>query len=483
MAFAPTSSAARIEPGDARTGGPPFLRAVMLMLMTLVLPGSAQLVAGRKRTGRIALRIWLGLIVVMAVLFGLGLIFGSFVFWLLSNTYVLGLVRILLIAMAVGWAYLFIDAWRLGDPLALRQKQRLAMVGINGVLCFSVVGALLFASHVVKVQKDFMGAMFTDGVATGAHDGRYNILLLGGDSGADRWGLRPDSLSVASVDAETGETVLFGLPRNMLNFPFPDGSIMHEQFPGGYDCGGECELNSLATWADDHKSLFKGVANPGVEATKEGVEGITGLEINYYTMVNLQGFQKLVNAVGGVKINVRDRIPIGGIGAPISGYIEPGNRKLNGFETLWFARSRVAADDYSRMARQKCVMNAMLHQLSPQTVLLNFEKIADASEALITTDLPKSEVDRFMQLALKARNQPVRTVSFVPPMISTGDPDIDKIHSAVEKAIDRSEGKVVKKKRPTSASSSSSTGTTGGSIGNLKDGYAANQSSDLSSVC
>jgi len=485
MAFATTSSAVRIEAGDARTSGAPFRRAIILMLMTLVLPGSAQLAAGSKRTGRIALRIWFGLILVMVVLFGLGMIFGSFVFWLLSNTYVLGLVRIVLIVMAIGWACLFVDAWRLGDPLALRQKQRLAMVGLNGVLCFSVVGALLFASHVVNVQKDFMGAMFTDGVATGAHEGRYNILLLGGDSGSDRWGLRPDSLSVASIDAETGETVLFGLPRNMLNFPFPAGSIMDEQFPGGYDCGEECELNSLATWAADHKKLFKGVANPGVEATKEGVEGITGLEINYYTMVNLQGFQKLVNAVGGVKINVRDRIPIGGIGAPVTGYIEPGSRKLNGFETLWFARSRVEADDYSRMARQKCVMNAMLHQLSPRTVLLNFEKIANASEALITTDLPQSEVDRFMELALKARKKPVRTVSFVPPMISTSDPDIDKIHSEVEKAIDRSEGKVAKKKKSTSASGSapSDAGTTGGSIGNLKDGYAANQASDLSSVC
>ena len=154
-----------------------------------------------------------------------------------------------------------------------------------------------------------MSAMFTDGVATGAHDGRYNVLLLGGDSGSDRWGLRPDSLSVASIDAETGETVLFGLPRNMLNFPFPEGSIMDEQFPDGYDCGDECELNSLATWAEDHKSLFKGVANPGVEATKEGVEGITGLEINYYAMVNMQGFRRLVTAVGGVTLNVRDRDP------------------------------------------------------------------------------------------------------------------------------------------------------------------------------
>src|SRR3954452_3641817 len=456
------------------SSGVQFRRAVVLMLMTLVLPGSAQLAAGRKEVGRIALRIWFGLIITCVVLFGLGLLSSSFVFWLLSNTFVLGLVRIVLIVMAVGWAFLFVDAWRIGEPLALRQKQRLAMVGINGVLCFSVAGTLLFASHVVGVQKDFLSAMFTDGVATDAHDGRYNVLLLGGDSGADRWGLRPDSLSIASIDAETGETVLFGLSRNMLNFPFPKGSIMGEQFPDGYDCGSQCELNSLATWAADHKGLFKGYANPGVEATKEGVEGITGLKINYYAMVNLQGFQKLVNAVGGVTLNVRDRIPIGGIGAPISGYIEPGKKKLNGFETLWFARSRVAADDYSRMSRQKCVMNAMLTQLSPKTVVLKFEKIAKASEALITTDLPKSEVDNFMQLALEARSQPVRTVSFVPPLVNTGHPDIAKIQDTIQKALNPKKAKRAVPRAATSkagtAAQPASQGTTGGAIGSLHSG-------------
>ncbi len=485
MAPVPPPSAQRTAAPVRLSSGVHFRRAVVLMLMTLVLPGSAQLAAGHKSTGRLALRIWFGLIATVVVLFGLGMVFGSFVFWLLSNTLVLGVVRIVLMVMAVGWAYLFVDAWRLGDPLALRQKQRLAMVGINGVLCFSVAGALLFASHVVGVQKDFMSAMFTDGAATEAHAGRYNVLLLGGDSGADRWGLRPDSLSVASIDAETGETVLFGLPRNMLNFPFPEGSVMDQQFPDGYDCGAPCELNSLATYAADHKDLFEGYAHPGVEATKQGVEGITGLKINYFAMVNLQGFERLVDAVGGVTLNVRDAIPIGGIGAPVTGHIKPGMRKLNGFETLWFARSRVAADDYSRMARQKCVMNAMLQQLSPRTVVLKFDEIAKASEALITTDVPRGEVDVFMQLAVKARNAPVRTVSFVPPMISTGDPDIDKIHSVVDKAIDRSEGKVEKSKAGTKKSGKVAvdTGTTGGSLGNLKDGYAANQADDLSSAC
>ena len=474
-----------------------FRRAVTLLLMTLFLPGSAQLVAGRRDVGRIALRVWLCVVGGLVAVVLLGLVWHGFVYWFASNTVVLGCIRLLLCALAVGWAMLFMDAWRLGQPLELLQKQRLAMVGLNGALCFSVAGSLLFASHMVAVQKGFITAMFGDGAATSAHHGRYNVLLLGGDSGADRWGLRPDSLTVASVDADTGRTILFGLPRNMRNFPFAEGSVMEEQFPDGYDCP-TCELNSLATWAQDNKALFAGYDNPGVEATIEGVEGITGLSINYYAMVNLQGFRSMVQAVGGLKLNVRDRIPIGGVGGPVTGHIEPGVQRLNGYETLWFARSRESADDYSRMARQKCVMNAMLQQLSPQTVLTNFEKIAEASEQLITTDLPASELGTFTELAMKARSQPVATVSFVPPTINTGRPDVAKIHAMVKAAVDRSEtGKAAvgtssggatggtssstaKAKKGYSAGKHS---TVGGSIGNLHDGYAANEASDLSSAC
>ena len=140
--------------------------------------------------------------------------------------------------------------------------------------------------------------------------------------------------------------------------------------------------------------------------------------------------------MGGLTLNVRDRIPIG---VPVVDYIEPGVRRLNGFQTLWFARSRESADDYSRMARQKCVMSAMLQQLSPQTVLTKFEALAEASTHLIETDLPASEVGEFTQLALKAKSQKVGTVSFVPPAINTSDPDIDKIRSMIDDAIAKSE--------------------------------------------
>ena len=190
------------------------------------------------------------------------------------------------------------------------------------------------------------------------------MLLLGGDSGADRWGLRPDSLTVASIDADTGRTVLVSLPRNMQNFPFAKGSVMREQFPDGFDCE-HCMLNGVNTWAMDNKELFGKAKHPGIDATIMAVEGITGLKINYWAMVNLKGFRDLVDAVGGVELNVRSRIPIGGLGSDVYDYIEPGKQKLTGFETQWYARAREGSDDYSRMARQKCVMGAMLDQLDP----------------------------------------------------------------------------------------------------------------------
>jgi hypothetical protein len=137
------------------------------------------------------------------------------------------------------------------------------------------------------------------------------------------------------------------------------------------------------------------------------------------------------------------------------------------------------------MARQKCVMNAMLQQLSPRTVITKFEAIASASEELISTDLPASELGTFAELAMKARSQPVRSVSFVPPAINTSAPDIGKIRAMVDRAIDRSEDgsprSVAAKKRKGFSRAGSS--TVGGSIGSYSEGYAANKAGDLSSAC
>ena len=98
---------------------------------------------------------------------------------------------------------------------------------------------------------------------------------------------------------------------------------------------------------------------------------------------------------------------------------------------------------------------------------------------MISTDIPASEVDRFMGLALKAKGQPIATLSLVPPLVNTADPDIGLIHRKVAQALAESEhpgARIITTRRTPAA-------VTGGSIGSLKSGYAANDSSDLGAVC
>jgi LCP family protein required for cell wall assembly len=215
---------------------------------------------------------------------------------------------------------------------------------------------------------------------------------------------------------------------------------MDKRFPDGFNCDG-CYLNGVNTWANDHPGLFPHTDEPGIEATTQAVEEITGLPINYHVVIDLKGFQDLVDAVGGVTIKVGERIPIGGVGAPITGWIDPGRQHLDGFETLWYARSRATSDDYSRMARQKCLLNAMLHQLDPKTVVTNFGDIAAAGKQVISTSIPSSQLATFVNLAMKTKALPVATVSFVPPAVDTGDPDYAQIRTMVSQAVDKAEAK------------------------------------------
>jgi LCP family protein required for cell wall assembly len=474
-----------MSPVSERAAQVRFRRALSLMAMTLVAPGSAQLVAGNRRVGTLALRTWLGLLVVGVVALLAVAVDRSLALTFAFSPSLLLLLKLLLFALAIGWAALLVDAWRIGAPLSYGLRHRRAAVAVNGVLCLGVAGTLLFGAHLVGVQRDLTIALSGSGGSSSAHDGRINVLLMGGDAGAGRWGLRPDSMTVASVDADTGRTVLVALPRNMAGFPFEEGSVMDEQFPRGFDCEG-CYLNGVSTWAQDHAELFPGSEDPGVDATIMGIEGITGLQINYWAMVNLEGFKDLVDAVGGVTLTVRQPIPVGGLGSDVTGYIEPGTRKLDGFETLWYARAREGSDDYSRMARQKCVMNAMLSQIDPQTVISNFSQLADASAAMISTNIPSSDFGGLAELALKARGQKISTVSLVPPMVNTADPDITVVQRMVDDGIARAEGTApapTPQRGQKRADPATTQPVTGGSLGSLSEGYAANQADDLSASC
>jgi LCP family protein required for cell wall assembly len=431
-------------------------RALGFVGMTLVMPGSAQLAAGNRIIARIAICTW-ATVWGLLVMVGIGaLVWRSGVLSLFTMATVLVVLQVLLVALGVAWALLLIDAWRLARPPELARHHRLGFAGLSGVLALTVVGSLVASASFVSSQRSLMTEVFAGGGETTAQAGRYNILLLGGDAGKGRTGLRPDSLTVASVDAETGRTVLISLPRNMEDVPFPKGSPMRKKFPKGFGCDdGTCMLNAVYTYASTRKGLYPAdVTDPGAQATKEAVEGATGLKINYYAMVDLKGFETLIDAVGGIRVDVNRRVAIGGGTSKISGYIDKGdNQLLDGKQALWFARSRSDSSDYDRMARQKCVMSAMLNQLDPVTVLANFDQIASAGKEIVQTDIPPSKIDTMVELALKAKNKPISSVAFVPPVIYPGSPDFTKMHTMVASKITKSQAKESTSAAPTLAAS------------------------------
>lgn len=432
-----------------RSQGIALRRALVLMGMTLIVPGSAQLAVGQKRLGRLAFRIWVVLIALLLVVALLLLTpLRAYVIGIYANPIVPTVLRWLIPVLALGWILLLLDAWWLADPRRLSTGGKwisgivaLVLVATSGTVAWS-------ASNTFATQADVFGSSIFGGGGSGqAQNGRINVLLLGGDAGADRTGLRPDSMTVASIDVETGRTVLFSLPRNLQHAPFPADSPFRAKYPDGYFChvqnlSDACLLNGVYTLAMNNKKLFPGVKYPGVEVTKGVIEETLGLTINYWAMIDLKGFQKLIDAVGGINLDIGKRVPIGSLHGPkgVYDWIEPGkNVHLDGFHALWFARSREYSTDYERMIRQKCVMNAMLRQLNPATVLTKFQAIAEAGKQIVATNVPSADLGTLLDLAVKGKSVPMASVSFTPPLIVPMDPDLAKIRTVVADRIAASE--------------------------------------------
>jgi LCP family protein required for cell wall assembly len=275
---------------------------------------------------------------------------------------------------------------------------------------------------------------------------RVNVLLIGSDADADRTGVRPDTLVVASIDTRTGRTVLFSLPRNLQRVRFPAGSPAARAYPHGFSCinpangvNTECLLNGIWTFAEAHAGdYYAGVRNPGLTATIQAAESVTGLRIGHYVLVDFKGFREVVNAIGGLRMNVRERLPIGGTvenPAGTIGWLEPGWQTLDGWHALWYARSRWSTDDYDRMRRQRCVLGALAQQADPATLAAHFPAIARAAQQNIRTDIALDDLDAWVELARRVQGASVTSLPFTEDVIDTVNPDFSKVHRLVRQTL------------------------------------------------
>ena len=158
----------------------------------------------------------------------------------------------------------------------------------------------------------------------------------------------------------------------------------------------------------EHPDVLGPTADAGADFLKLGVGEALGLDLDYFVLVNLDGFSRLVDALGGITVNVNYYVPIGGI--PDSrtlpdDYIAPGpNQHLDGARALDFARGRYGLTDYDRMARQRCTIDAIVDAADPVTLLRSYQELAATTQDIVSTDIPRSALDDFVDLAFLVKD-------------------------------------------------------------------------------
>ncbi|MFO7689598.1 MAG: LCP family protein [Cryobacterium sp.] len=423
-------------------------RAWWLVILNIVLPGSAQALAGNRGLGRFGLRATLLLVVLAGVGAAAYALRPELVLGLFTNTAGLWSIAVVLAVYAVIWLVLSLDTLRIARLARIAAGARPMIVVFATAIMVVVSGGAGYGAYVAITASGFLSSVFVAGPPVEPIDGRYNILLLGGDAGADREGLRPDSISVVSIEAATGAATIINLPRNLEDVPFPDDSPLSPIYPEGYGAlrgcyVSACMLNSLFTEVElKSPELYPDAlaedSRPGIEAMRDAVRGITGLTLQYYVLIDMQGFSDLIDALGGVDIDVQNRVPVHADESftTVAFWFEPGMQHMDGYHALWFARSRHGTSDYDRIQPQTQLQEALLAQASPSNVLAKFQGVAQAGSQVVKTDVPQGMLAYFVGLAKKTRDQPITTVPLIPDNgVDPENPDYSQIRQLISDAL------------------------------------------------
>jgi LCP family protein required for cell wall assembly len=182
---------------------------------------------------------------------------------------------------------------------------------------------------------------------------RLTVLLLGVDSGPDRNTALTDTMIVASLDRVAQTVSMVSVPRDMVDVPLARGGVFHDK------------INGLAAYVRWHPAQFPGYKGNGQAVLAGALGKLMGVRIDYYAQVNLPGFVQVVNAVGGITVDVDHGLcdpaydEYGYEGSHFA--IGAGRHKLNGNAALAYARIRKSAgeSDFTRAARQQQVLVAL----------------------------------------------------------------------------------------------------------------------------
>ncbi|WBQ06656.1 LCP family protein [Kribbella sp. CA-293567] len=409
-------------------------RSLGLTLVSALLPGAGLIIGGRRKLGAFVLTLTLGLV-------GLGVYVG-----LTRRDEVLAaavvpsrllVTSVVIGAIALAWILVIVGSHRLLRPATAAPAGRAVGALLVGMLCFAIAAPAAVAVQSVLAQRDLVENVFvSQGESKSAtrpttvnvkdpweNRPRLNLLLLGGDDAKDRVGVRTDTVIVASIDTRTGDTALISMPRQLTFMPFPKDSPLRRFYPNGFgkeglSLEGRLEWMLTAMYQNipaAHPGILGPSDNEGADVLKQSVGEAVGLELDYYLQVNLQGFDQIVDALGGITVNVNERVAMGGVSSshiPPSDWIEAGPKQhLDGYHALWFARGRYGAADDQRQIRQRCAIKGIVDAADPRTLATKYQAIARAGKNLLRTDIPQELLPALIQLAMRVKGGTVSNIS------------------------------------------------------------------------
>jgi LCP family protein required for cell wall assembly len=241
---------------------------------------------------------------------------------------------------------------------------------------------------------------------------------------------------------------MFTLPRDTVDVPVPAGPARNyfgPTFPG--------KINQYWSTVHNRTDFYPAIpgieGGPGYNGIKAVLGNLYGLDIKYFVEVNFEGFKKIVDALGGVTINVQ--IPVVDDHFPAARgelqrlYIPAGLQHMDGAAALRYARSRHTSSDFDRGARQQRVLVSLREQTNLATILPAIDALTAAVKGSFTTDIPRELVPQLLQVADHIDARSIASVIFTPPYYQTEYlnsprgyiivPRIDRIRAAVQAAF------------------------------------------------
>jgi LCP family protein required for cell wall assembly len=277
-----------------------------------------------------------------------------------------------------------------------RRAKRLAIIALAVVavlLVAAVGGALLwmraFDARTHEGVTTGVSAKDQLNLAKAKPQEPFTVLLMGADYRRGDTAYRADTIILAKIDPKTRRVWIISIPR--------DTRVI---LPGH----GANKINN---------AHFFG----GPKMTVETVQKLTGVKINHYMEVNFRGFIQIVDALGGVWVNVPVEIDdwAAASGSPHhrAKHVDAGYQKLDGEHALTFVRARhqFADQDFARMRNQQTFFKALAKQMASGSSLVRLPVVVSRISRFIKTDMSLVEMVQTAQALRGAGEGSVDTVS------------------------------------------------------------------------